>query len=672
MSRDDVKFSYGADIKTLVGELRKVQRHTDTLANSMTARLARVGQAFTGLASMVGAVKGALTGLVDAGAAILEPAANVERLKLSFSVLLKSEVAAAEMMEKLNAYAAATPFAVNDIAESCSGLIAQTGLSGEAALDVVKKLGNVSALTGARLVDLSRVYAKAMNAGLTNEVAESFEIAGVAIRKTLAEIQGVSFQDVFKKISARELGIEHLDAVLDKLTGAGGRLAGGTERLSQTYVGLASTLKDNALQALQKFGEGVLPTVKQGMENLTAAIQATFPALEELGIMVGQALDEKIGQNVGRALEDAVLYIPEAMVHVRYAIAEMKEMADVALAVPNAFQAWKKKMEWYGVRNFAKFSLGMSGKDKLDRYADRVMAARDPKNKKDDELAQMREEYQAMAEESRKRREARMAEAAAADAAAEAEREAAAAAAAAADEARRVKLAQVEATNRAAAAAKKEKEAWEEVLKQEREYAAERRMAARESWSLSGQRRGLTRDGEKLGVSGPGEIGGRIKELGRKGGHEEEIDALRTLRGHWDTLREKVKEYKEMQRGLSVETRAAAYAALGNNVMAGKLRAEEEQRQRINELTREGMTLEKARAQAGIERKIATLEANREAAQQAQITRFSMQGVNVGNGGTSVRFGGQRDWGREQLSVQRDILRYLRSAKNDKVVATLG
>lgn len=672
MSRDDVKFSYGADIKSLVGELRKVQRHTDTLANSMTARLARVGQAFTGLAGMVGAVKGALTGLVDAGAAILEPAANVERLKLSFSVLLKSEVAAAEMMEKLNAYAAATPFAVNDIAESCSGLIAQTGLSGEAALDVVKKLGNVSALTGARLVDLSRVYAKAMNAGLTNEVAESFEIAGVAIRKTLAEIQGVSFQDVFKKISARELGIEHLDAVLDKLTGAGGRLAGGTERLSQTYVGLASTLKDNALQALQKFGEGVLPTVKEGMENLTAAIQATFPALEEFGIMVGQALDEKVGQNVGRALEDAVLYIPEMMVHVRYAIEEFKELTDVIMAVPNAIKGIKDKWQWLEHRKYAMTRLGIKDKDEQNAYADWAMQQWDPEAGKEEELAQMRADFKAMQEESRKRREARMAEAAAADAAAEAEREASAAAAAAADEARRVKLAQVEATNRAAAAAKKEKEAWEEVLKQEREYAAERRMAARESWSLSGQRRGLKRDGEKLGVSGTGEIGGRIKELGRKGGHEEEIDALRTLRGHWDTLKAKVKEYKEMQRGLSVETRAAAYAALGNNVMAGKLRAEEEQRQRINELTREGMTLEKARAQAGIERKIATLEANREAAQQAQITRFSMQGVNVGNGGTSVRFGGQRDWGREQLSVQRDILRYLRSAKNDKVVATLG
>ena len=86
------------------------------------------------------------------------------------------------------------------------------GTAAGKSIDVIRKLGDIASVSGKPLRELAFLYAKVQNAGLSNEVAESLEMQGVPIRRLLAEMKGISFEQVFEGISKREFNLSDLDA----------------------------------------------------------------------------------------------------------------------------------------------------------------------------------------------------------------------------------------------------------------------------------------------------------------------------------------------------------------------------------------------------------------------------------------------------------------------------
>jgi hypothetical protein len=626
-----------------------MQRDTDTMANSVTARLARMGQAFQALSGLGSVLKGIGGGLVDAAKAVIAPAAAAETMALRFEVLLGSEAETLRFMERLNDYAARTPFALDEISEAAKIMLANTSMGADEVMTTLERIGNLSAMTGRSMADISRVYAKAMNVGVTNEVAESLETMGIPIRKTIAELQGISFDEVFKKISERAVGAEHLNAALESLTTTGGKFDGATQRLSQTFEGLASTLGDNVNAALRTFGEQLLPSVKPVLEKLIEFVNEAMPSVERLGIMFGEWLGAKVNDSVVPALDELILSLPELGVQMEYALAKAQEFADTLLAIPNAIGGVWDSFKHFSQQVSSYFNYENMDWEAAGRHATRVQNAGTPewqRNKRLKEMQEERKKLQAWAEERRRKK---LAEAEARDAARAAEREARAAAKKANDERLRGIMAEAEAKKKAAAAEKALQEEnqrrWENYAERRRTYEEAAAKKKFDGLSVRGQEKQLKKEGKRLGVKGelsPKAIRARLDELAKAGAksNEREIAALEKLLTAWDALTERKAKYAAAKAENKDALRLRALEAAGDTRGAAKLREQMELAKRVAELREQGYGQKAAEKQAGMEAKVAQAAELRSKLQSARTEVIQGNLASVGGGGVSYRIGG--------------------------------
>lgn len=426
MAKADANIKIGADGSAFTAAVKDIQKNTDTLANSIAAKLSRLGGALNTVGMVGGAIGGAVSALGDMAKAVIDPAAAAERLSLSFEVMLGSESEALDFMKQLQDYAAKTPFEMQGISEAAKTLLAMTSLSGEEAVGVIEQLGNIAAATGGNLNDLATIYAKAFNSGVTNEVAESFERAGLPVRKLIADLQGVSFNEVKKQISDAEIGFSGLTGALAVYTGEGGKLHGMTERLSETFEGLASTLSDNVTLSLQKVGEQLLPHAKETVEKLVAALDAAQPSIAVLADMLGHWLGQNVGGNLLPVLDELVLRIPELGWHLKNVAEDIGEWFEDLAFIPREIGKAFSNIDAYITE--LDFRWGGMDEKQASFLAQRIHGSydsEDEQKKKRDreaELAAIRERTAAMYREAEARVTARKQEAEQRDAARAAER----------------------------------------------------------------------------------------------------------------------------------------------------------------------------------------------------------------------------------------------------------
>lgn len=677
----DASMSVGADASAFNASLKKMQRDTDTMANSVTARLARLGQAFQALSGLGGLIKSVGGGLIDAAKAVIEPAAAAETLALSFEVMLGSEQETLRFMDRLNEYAAETPFALDEISEAAKLMLANTSMGADEVMTRLRQIGDLSAMTGKSMRDIAQVYAKAMNVGVTNEVAESLETMGIPIRKTIAELQGISFDEVFDKISKRMLSAEHLNAVLETLTSTGGKFNGATQRLSQTFEGLASTLGDNVNMALRTFGEQLLPQVKPILEKLIAAVDEAMPSVERLGVMFGSWLGEKVDGKLLPALDEMILRLPEVGVQFEYLLAKAQEFADGVLAVPNAIGGAFEWMKKRALEFTAAVNYGLKG-EAATRWAERVMAADSPEKHRKEQLAEMRKKRQELQQWAEQQRRQRVAEAQGRDAARQADREAAAEQKKADDEKRRRAMELAEQKKSAAADEKRRTEEdqrrWENYQDRRRNYELAQQKKAHDAMSVRGQERSLRRQARAQGVRGevsPESIRAKLDELAQQGAkkNEQEIAALERLLTAWDALTERKKNYAKIRREDMTELRIGAMEAAGNKQGAAKLREQLETARRIEELQNAGATKRQAQEQAAMEAKVRQAAALQQQMQSARVEFIQSHQAAQGGGGVSLRLGGsQLEEAKKHSKYLRDIHNWLKNQRRGSNVAVLA
>lgn len=664
--------SLGADASAFTGTLKKMQRDTDTMANSVTARLARLGQAFQALSGLGGLVKSVGGGLMDAAKAVLEPAAAAETLALSFEVMQGSEAETLRFMDRLNEYAAQTPFALDEISAAAKQMLANTSMGADEVMLRLRQIGNLSAMTGKSMRDIAQVYAKAMNVGVTNEVAESLETMGIPLRKTIAELQGISFDEVFQKISKRMLSAVHLNAALESLTETGGKFDGATQRLSQTFDGLASTLDDNVNAALRTFGEQLLPQVKPIMEKLIALVDEAMPSIERLGVMFGEWLGRKVDDTVVPAIDELILRLPEVGVQMEYMVAKAQEFADKLLLVPNALADMGKAFKRWSLVRVASWNHGMQG-EAAQRWADRVMAADSPEKRRNERLAEMREAAQQARSWAENQRKQRAAEAEARDADRAADQEKVAAIKKAEDARRK---ADMEADERAREKAAKDaklmeenQQRWENYKDRRRRYEEAVAKKAHDGLSIRGQERSLVRQARAEGVTGevsPESIRRRLDELAKAGAksNEQEIARLERILHAWDALTERKEKYARTRAEDMTELRISAMRAVGNTRGADKLQQQLDMARRVEELRNAGASKRAAEEQAMMEAKVRQAGELQQRLQSSRVEFVQGHLANVGGGGVSLRLGGsQLEESRKHTKYMRDIYNYLKDMR---------
>ena len=272
----DVTFTFSGDSSSLQNALNEIKGEVGKTKESVQGLAGQFVASFAAIGAAIAAVKGAFATL----GGISAEAARMEQTGLAFKVMMGDAAAAAEYVAKLREYAAETPFEFGDISDAGKTLLSM-GTAADKSIEVIRKLGDIASVSGKPLKELAFLYAKVQNSGLSNEVAESLEMQGVPIRKLIAEMKGISFEDVFKGISKRQFNLDDLDAALDKLTGPGGLLENMTKLQSQTFSGALSTLTDGFSALAVEMGTPINAAILPVLGELTAYVDSLTPTVQQ-------------------------------------------------------------------------------------------------------------------------------------------------------------------------------------------------------------------------------------------------------------------------------------------------------------------------------------------------------------------------------------------------------
>ena len=272
----DVTFTFTGDSTSLQNALNEIKGEVGKTKESVQGLAGQFVASFAAIGAAIAAVKGAFATL----GGISAEAARMEQTGLAFKVMMGDAAAAAEYVDKLRKYAAETPFEFGDISDAGKTLLSM-GTAADKSIEVIRKLGDIASVSGKPLKELAFLYAKVQNSGLSNEVAESLEMQGVPIRKLIAEMKGISFEQVFLGISKRQFNLDDLDAALDKLTGPGGLLENMTKLQSQTFSGALSTLTDGFSALAVEMGTPINAAILPVLGELTAYVDSLTPTVQQ-------------------------------------------------------------------------------------------------------------------------------------------------------------------------------------------------------------------------------------------------------------------------------------------------------------------------------------------------------------------------------------------------------
>jgi hypothetical protein len=202
------------------------------------------------------------------GKSTVELAATAETAAVQFKVLTGSADEAAEVMKRINKFAADTPFESMEITQAAKQLIAFGG-SSKTVIGELQTLGDLSAGMGIPLTELAELYGKARIQGrLFMEDINQLQGRGINVTAQLAK----EFGNVREAVEKGQVNFSHLEKALKAMTSEGGDFAGMMVDMSATFDGQLSTLVDNIKTIGRGIGEMILPRLKEVVSEANAML----------------------------------------------------------------------------------------------------------------------------------------------------------------------------------------------------------------------------------------------------------------------------------------------------------------------------------------------------------------------------------------------------------------
>ncbi len=189
--------------------------------------------------------------LVGAGASAMllkssiQAAADMEGYLAKLTTALKSTAAAQKMLDWAKAFAAKTPFAVDEVVDA-SVRLEMYGLGARKWLPLV---GDLAGSMGKRVTDAVEAIADAVSGGGMERLKE-FAI-------TSTRLKGAGWTGSYQTAE----GIKTLTMALEKLITE--NYGGGMDRLSKTAVGAMSNFRDQINQLKVEIGQGFMPAFRR-------------------------------------------------------------------------------------------------------------------------------------------------------------------------------------------------------------------------------------------------------------------------------------------------------------------------------------------------------------------------------------------------------------------------
>ena len=239
----------GAKAKVAKSQVGLLADRLDKVGKGLTRASQTAGRLTMGLTALLASLGMVLKKVVDA-------AAEVESVHTRLLTVYRgNQQMADEMLAWAKEFAASTPYQLQQVS-GATATLEMLGLSAKRWLPLV---GDLAAAMGRDLEETAMGVGRAVSSGGANLALLS---RGYAI--TAEQLKAAGWTG--------ERSAEALGDALERLLKSG-RTAGGMERLSHTFEGLVSNLKDQVFLLLSEVGEPLLKILKEDIAAILARIK---------------------------------------------------------------------------------------------------------------------------------------------------------------------------------------------------------------------------------------------------------------------------------------------------------------------------------------------------------------------------------------------------------------
>ena len=247
--------------------------------NSLTKTVKKVATAIAG-AFVVKKVVEFGTAIAKVG---VEYNALKEQSKVTWTTLLGSQEQAISQLERIEKFAASTPFSKMGV-DQMAKYLHNAGYEGDAVFDTLTKIGDMGSAFGVQedsLVELTRQFSQVQQAGYAyTEDLNILADRGIPIYQAIADQVGVTVAEVKKMASQGKLTADIYNSAIDSMAAT---TAGAMEAQSKTFNGMMSTLKDNLTTVAGLITEKLFAALSGLLERLLPVVEAFTNAYKETG-----------------------------------------------------------------------------------------------------------------------------------------------------------------------------------------------------------------------------------------------------------------------------------------------------------------------------------------------------------------------------------------------------
>ena len=247
--------------------------------NSLTETVKKVATAIAG-AFVVKKVVEFGTAIAKVG---VEYNALQEQSKVTWTTLLGSQEKAISQLERIEKFAASTPFSKMGV-DQMAKYLHNAGYEGDAVFDTLTKIGDMGSAFGVQeesLVELTRQFSQVQQAGYAyTEDLNILADRGIPIYQAIADQVGVTVAEVKKMASEGKLTADIYNSAIDSMAAT---TAGAMEAQSKTFNGMMSTLKDNLTTVAGLITEKLFSALSGLLERLLPVVEAFTNAYKETG-----------------------------------------------------------------------------------------------------------------------------------------------------------------------------------------------------------------------------------------------------------------------------------------------------------------------------------------------------------------------------------------------------
>ncbi|GHU43905.1 hypothetical protein FACS1894111_10290 [Clostridia bacterium] len=226
-----------------------------------------------GIMNAVFSLQGAILGASGAFAGLIVPtklAMDLEQNQIALETMLGSAQKASALTDKIQTFAAETPFETKGLMDSTKTLL-NFGVAEEEVMGIMKQLGDISLGDEERFKSLSLVFGQVSSLGrLQGQDLLQLINAGWNPLNEISKRTGESMSVLKKRMEDGAIGLDEVRLAMSDATSEGGLFFKAMEKQSKSMKGLLGTLKD-ALdnKILTRWGQGLSAGVKPMLEKVS-------------------------------------------------------------------------------------------------------------------------------------------------------------------------------------------------------------------------------------------------------------------------------------------------------------------------------------------------------------------------------------------------------------------